>query len=98
MDREVRDAWVKALRSGKRKQCTGHLRHDEGHCCLGVLARDVLNLRLDRYPSSKQNNRVYGAVTKALGSFDRTETFFSLNDAKHMTFDKIADHIERNYR
>lgn len=29
--------WVKALRSGKYKQTTKHLRTNQGHCCLGVL-------------------------------------------------------------
>ncbi len=28
--------WVKVLISGKYKQITGHLKTDEGYCCLGV--------------------------------------------------------------
>jgi hypothetical protein len=38
IDKETKDAWVAALRSGKYKQTTGALRNDTGYCCLGVLA------------------------------------------------------------
>ena len=34
----VKEAWVKALRSGKYKQARGRLRNQRGgYCCLGVL-------------------------------------------------------------
>lgn len=97
MEKQVRDAWVKALRGGKRKQGTGHLRHDTTHCCLGVLARDALKMNLDRYPSASQSARIYSAVTDALGNFERVENFFRMNDSKKMTFAQIADYIEANY-
>ena len=37
MNKEVKRAWVEALRSGKYKQATGRLRRVDGYCCLGVL-------------------------------------------------------------
>lgn len=37
MNKEVKRAWVEALRSGEYKQCTGRLRREDGYCCLGVL-------------------------------------------------------------
>ncbi len=37
MKPEVKEAWVKALRSGEYKQTKGFLKDDEGYCCLGVL-------------------------------------------------------------
>lgn len=37
MHKHIADKWVQALRSGDYKQTTGHLRTDEGFCCLGVL-------------------------------------------------------------
>lgn len=40
--KEYPEAWIKALRSGQYKQCTGQLRkefiiNEYGYCCLGVL-------------------------------------------------------------
>lgn len=37
MNPEVKAEWVAALRSGEHKQTTGHLKDDNGMCCLGVL-------------------------------------------------------------
>lgn len=39
MKKEVKDLWVKALRSGKYKQTTKTLKNneDDAYCCLGVL-------------------------------------------------------------
>lgn len=39
MDREWRDEWVRALRSGEFKQGRGQLRHAGRYCCLGVLCQ-----------------------------------------------------------
>lgn len=45
MDKELKDKWVKALRSGEYKQGVAHLvnENDQGHyksyCCLGVLCK-----------------------------------------------------------
>ena len=48
MNPKIKQLWVKALRSGKYKQCDGQLRHksEEGvrYCCLGVL-NEVCGLR-----------------------------------------------------
>ena len=37
MDPAVKQMWIDALRSGKYKQGTGHLRVGDQYCCLGVL-------------------------------------------------------------
>lgn len=37
MDKNLKERWVKALRSGKYEQARGCLRDDSGYCCLGVL-------------------------------------------------------------
>lgn len=37
MDSEVKDLWLKALRSGEYRQTQGKLCGDNKHCCLGVL-------------------------------------------------------------
>ena len=42
MQKELKEKWVEALRSGSYNQCAGLLRSVDGFCCLGVLA-DVAN-------------------------------------------------------
>lgn len=37
MNKDVKEKWVTALRSGKYKQGQGCLRRGDDHCCLGVL-------------------------------------------------------------
>lgn len=37
MNKQLRDEWVKALRSGEYKQGIGHLQIGHRFCCLGVL-------------------------------------------------------------
>lgn len=37
MKPEIREAWIKALKSGDYEQTSGALRRDNGFCCLGVL-------------------------------------------------------------
>lgn len=44
MNPKTKAKWVKALRSGKYKQCTGYMETDKGYCCLGVL-REVAKPR-----------------------------------------------------
>lgn len=41
MDKKIKTAWVKALRSGKYKQANSVLYNGKGYCCLGVLCRVV---------------------------------------------------------
>lgn len=47
MNQQVKEKWIKALRSGEYKQCKKGLRVEDGYCCLGVLT--------DLY--EKENNR-----------------------------------------
>ena len=37
MNKEVKEKWLKALRSGEYKQASGQLTIDGNFCCLGVL-------------------------------------------------------------
>lgn len=37
MNTEIKEKWLKALRSGEYIQTTGILKDDRGYCCLGVL-------------------------------------------------------------
>jgi hypothetical protein len=38
MDPDIKERWIKALRSGKYEQDQGFLRTPDGYCCLGVLS------------------------------------------------------------
>jgi hypothetical protein len=54
MNKEIKDKWLKALRSGEYKQGQGFLREKEddnsnkfNYCCLGVLVNEVLEEEWD---------------------------------------------------
>lgn len=91
MDREIRDKWVAALRSGKYKQGKHVLRTKDGnYCCLGVLKEiepDLSNAPWD-----------YAGVEPFdpdILSFYDQACLARKNDAGE-TFNPIADWIEEN--
>ena len=62
MDKNVKDEWVKRLRSGDYKQGTGQLRNtgENSYCCLGVLCEIAVEagiVKVDTEPDS--NTAVY---------------------------------------
>lgn len=58
MNREIRDRWIAALRSGKYQQGKYSLRRDERYCCLGVLCElAVQDGIIERY--DPLNDHVY---------------------------------------
>lgn len=54
MKPEIKQLWVKALRSGEYQQVTGSLKTATGYCCLGVLAdcyvQAIPDAQWRRYP------------------------------------------------
>lgn len=42
MNKEIKERWIAALRSGEYSQSSGYLSTDEGYCCLGVLCEIAL--------------------------------------------------------
>jgi hypothetical protein len=88
MNHKIKRRWVAALRGGTYKQCTGTLCNDEGeHCVLGVLAV-IQNLEISEY------DHPYPDLCRLTGVTN--ETFWTLNDARRMSFTEIADWIEEN--
>lgn len=94
MDRELRDRWVAALRSGEYKQICGTLRSDfafpngePGFCCLGVL-REI-------EPRLKN----YAEIEGEIGALPMRACTW-MNDGRggypEHNFNQIADWIEEN--
>jgi hypothetical protein len=70
MKPEVKEAWLKALRSGEYQQGIDFLRTDEGFCCLGVLC-DVYD---------KQNNNTQSLWKNYNSEHGKTTDYFYLDE------------------
>lgn len=100
MDKEIKDKWIRSLRSGKYKQGRICLYRPKlkTYCCLGVLLKEIIYIEKDTYPSicSKVD---YDAVSKILNE-DSNKKDISIqlihkNDSD-VSFNDIADWIENN--
>ena len=98
MDKELKEKWVAALRSGHYKQGKDWLRVGDTFCCWGVL-RDLID------PADKEDRRCLPArhmVAAGLPPFFDTSKLESMNDGvgewngNQQNFAQIADYIERN--
>ena len=109
MNKEWKDKWVEALRSGEYKQGQGSLfEHDNGgeYCCLGVLAEIMGELikEPDMYGQvlTPEGNKSCGFLSNRqldMVSLGREQQYIlsKMNDdilAK--SFNEIADYIEAN--
>lgn len=108
LPKEFTEKWVKALRSGDYKQCTGKMyKREHGYCCLGVA------MSINGVPDSKMDNKgvpvnktngVFMTKTKSIprelygtaGNNELLHEFTKMNDTNKNTFDEIADWIEDN--
>jgi hypothetical protein len=104
MDAALKEKWVAALRSSKYKQGRSRLRtKDDKFCCLGVLC-DVIDSEkwelseggdcyiytADRHQSA---TFIPNTITDVSGS-DQS-LLIGMNDTNEMSFNRIADYIER---
>jgi len=106
MKQDIKDKWVAALRSGNYKQGTGELRKvkDDGctyHCCLGVLA-EVAGIKIRGLGTVSKDGDTSTDYQPLQDLIDEdsdkkisTEHFYILNDREKLSFDKIADRIEK---
>jgi hypothetical protein len=106
MNKEYKQKWIDALRSGKYKQGKGCLRSGDNYCCLGVLCdivdpkyfthgtngyRSYLPLHIqDRVGIEDPDGRLHHSI----GQFN---TLIGLNDSAEYTFEQIADIIEEQF-
>lgn len=94
MDKDLRDRWCAALRSGEYQQGVGYLRTGDAFCPLGVLA-DLIDPDEWRYESRAV--RLWGGRCADLPGYilstDIQDEISSLNDVG-ATFEEIAYKIE----
>lgn len=95
--------WVKALRSGKFKQCREKLFDGKGYCCLGIVC-----VLAGMKPKKKGNSFYFGkersylprTAERWLGVEHNPTIGYrlatTLNDENRHSFSKIADEIEKH--
>ncbi len=107
---DIKEKWVKALRSGKYKQTEGVLENNKGNCCLGVLCRalDFKEIGRDKQGNVIFEENVFDNCSfppsilsdKNLNQFgisaDEQATLYQMNDSFGKSFSEIADYIEAN--
>lgn len=102
MNQEIKEKWVKALRSGKYKQGGGFLRKGDRFCCLGVLC-DVVDPEgwgeWDSYTNSRPHFSCHllpgPEVLVDVGTNILSVRKLSfMNDVERKSFQEIANYIE----
>ena len=101
MEKELKDKWLGALRSGEFAQTTGTLRRDNAYCCLGVLLSVSGKGTWDAqfYEMDEEGAKLKGALGSVGVSIfgiphDIQYKLVSMNDNEKRTFAEIADYIE----
>lgn len=103
MNKEIKQKWLEALRSGRYEQGTGRLRSNHGkYCCLGVL-EDVVQPEgwLRTGGCWKNRDKCSGFISHATlyeSNIPPKVAYYlmSMNDDSGKTFSEIADWIEAN--
>jgi hypothetical protein len=111
MPKASKRAWIQALRSGKYKQGTGKLYNElhDTYCCLGVLQK-VLDGKVEPAPKAraialptnkwfKDHGIVNYVACGLVGDKGSLRLGYDLahhlNDCLRMSFEQIADYVER---
>ncbi len=99
MEKELKDKWVAALRSGEYRQGKYELYdRDESFCCLGVLCA-VAGIGIDASGNScvgvKKGGSGYDPIRDLIGR-EAVPVLMEMNDNEGKTFPEIADYIEAN--
>lgn len=113
MNQEVKERWLKALRSGEYPKVRGYLKTLEGYCCLGVLCdlySKETGIQWDNYDGSYSFMGADGVPPPKVKNWADTNPTFpsvkfkgilfnlqTLNDYERLTFNEIADLIEEQY-
>ena len=106
--KEHRQEWVAALRSGNYKQTQGILRRDDGYCCLGVACEisglaewkevsgdsETFYIYLDKNDRLPSEVSSYYGIRRYYGDYEREKSLTLAND-RGDSFDDIANIIEQ---
>ena len=91
LNKEAKEKWLQALRSGDYKQGTGDLQSGGCFCCLGVLEKvikgKVKKHQSASWPSCGDQVRLSRPACRRL---------ITMNDVEKKSFAQIADWIEEN--
>lgn len=102
MDKELKDRWVAALRSGDYTQNKHYLETSCGNCCLGVLCRVAglhpepkFSTHLGIYAFEGSTNNLSKSQLSSLGlALHHSCDLIKMNDKDGLSFSEIADYIE----
>ena len=100
MEQTLKEAWLKALRSGEFKQAFGKLHNGQGYCCLGVLCKvmgsEFTQLHDGRWQSDRAEMNVpcQARVQEAGLQSGQVDLLMGMNDRLGKTFGEIADWLE----
>ena len=101
MDKELKDKWVAALRSGDYRQGKGFLYSEGCHCCLGVLC-EVSGIPewdgdMIEYCGEVRDQTIPKPIIDRIGlSVGCADLLIEANDLEGKSFSEIADYIEAN--
>ena len=80
LTKQQKKEWLDALKSGKYIRGTGQLLRNGKHCCLGVLAEILPNVKLSPCGCTLLNDNDYGKFNELLGS-DTVDLLYKTNDS-----------------
>jgi len=101
MRKELKDPWIKALRSGLYDQDAGYLKTDYGYCCLGVLCHiNKIPIKTESTLCGLDDPLSYSNTN--LKNFmgiddDQFNHLIDMNDSEGRPFEEIADYIEQTF-
>lgn len=104
LNQEIKEKWVKALRSGGHEQGVGSLRRGDRFCCLGVIC-DIVDPEGWEEPEAISGITTHRGFTfvpsyeiQSFIELDRTVVgvLATMNDISCKSFSEIADYIEES--
>lgn len=96
MNNEIKEKWVKALRSGEYQQGFGYLQKEGHYCVIGVLCAINPEFTAVTFDGiTKYNGTAFLPDMRGLLPIDMAIELADRNDLGE-SFDKLADYIERN--
>ncbi len=95
MEKELRDKWIKALLSGRYKQCRGGFQVGAKNCAVGVLLR-VARVKRELWVREVRLGDVLGLTERVGLTTSEEYRLLMKNDNLKWGFSKIAKWIEKN--